>query len=136
MNKNLWIGGVAAVLVIGALYVAFKPRSAGAPAPASSADAQRPAAGVPLRQEFMLMVQDGKLAAGPERLTVVQGTEVTVVVTSDRDDELHLHGYDRAVKLAARKPTPLTFLADRAGRFELELHGTHAGIAAIEVQPQ
>lgn len=136
MNKNLLLVAVAAVALLGGLYFVFKPAPPPPAESAAPAPGQQPPAGVALRQEFMLMVEGGKLVAGPESITVMQGTEVTVIVSADKADEVHLHGYDRSVKLVAREPTPLKFLADRAGRFELELHGAHAGIAVIEVQPQ
>jgi hypothetical protein len=135
MNKQLGIVAAAAVALLAGLYVAFKPEPAAAPERADASAAQQPAAGVPLRQEFMLLVEGGKLVAGPERMTVQQGTDVTLRITSDKADELHLHGYDRSVKLTAREPAVLAFLADRAGHFELELHDSHAELGAIEVQP-
>ena len=135
MDKKLLIVGAIAVALLGGLYFVFKPQPATTPGDSPPNPAQEPTAGVPLRQEFILLVQKGKLAAGPEKMTVPQGTEVTIRVHTDVADELHLHGYDRKVPISAGDPGVLTFLADRAGRFELELHKAHAELAVLEVQP-
>lgn len=69
-------------------------------------------------------------------LRVQAGETVEIVVTSVQDDELHLHGYDLAVDLRAGEPGTLRFVAEHAGRFEIELHRGHAEIAALEVAPR
>ena len=78
----------------------------------------------------------GQLASGPERISVPQGTELVLRITSDHADELHLHGYDRALKLAAGVPGELRLVANLSGRFEYELHHAHTALGALEVQPQ
>ena len=51
-----------------------------------------------------------------------KGDRVTLRVTSDRADTLHVHGYDRELPLPAGKPATLTLTADRTGLFEVETH--------------
>jgi hypothetical protein len=43
-------------------------------------------------------------------------------VTSDRSDELHVHGYDKTVPLAPGSPAVVQFVADLPGVFEVETH--------------
>ena len=69
-------------------------------------------------------------------LRVGQGESVELTVTSAEDDELHLHGYDLALKLRAGEPATLAFTAVHAGRFEIELNHRHAEIGALEVSPR
>ncbi|GGT75741.1 MULTISPECIES: cupredoxin domain-containing protein [Streptomyces] len=58
----------------------------------------------------------------PSRVEVRKGERVTLRVTSDRPDTLHVHGYDREVALPADRPVSLTLTADRTGLFEVETH--------------
>jgi hypothetical protein len=73
---------------------------------------------------------------GPKLVHLRQGEEVQLQITSDRDDELHLHGYDLHQLVRANVPTTLTFTARHAGRFSLELHGSHLDLGTLEVAPQ
>ena len=102
-------------------------------APAVSAP---PVPAAPPVQSFELEVRDGRLLRGPAVLTVAQGSEVVLKITSDRKDELHLHGYDLTLALAVGTPAELRFTADRSGRFEYELHHAHLDLGALEVDPR
>ena len=65
----------------------------------------------------------GKLQ--PEKLAVCQDQAAALTVTSERDGELHLHGYDdqkAEVELQAGTDTRLEFTASHVGQFVLELH--------------
>ncbi len=116
-----------------ALYVCFRPPPAEAPAPPPGGVSN---AETPPRAEFALTVIGDKLVSGPDVIRVAQGTQVTIRIRSDRADELHLHGYDLHVRFGANQPAELAFTANRSGRFEYELHGSHAEIGALEVRPE
>ncbi|MCT4357362.1 hypothetical protein M5362_30115 [Streptomyces sp. Je 1-79] len=60
----------------------------------------------------------------PSRVELKKGERITLRVTSDRADTLHVHGYDRELALAPGAPGSLTFTADRTGLFEVETHGS------------
>lgn len=90
----------------------------------------------PTAQQFELVVKAQKLVSGPAVISVPQGTPVTLRITVDQHDELHLHGYDLTLKLPADMPIELSFIADKSGRFEYELHHSHLDLGALEVQPQ
>ena len=49
------------------------------------------------------------------------GSTVSIQVTSDVADEVHLHGYDKKVDVTPDAPATLTFTADIPGIFEVEL---------------
>jgi hypothetical protein len=55
---------------------------------------------------------------------VDRGTQVRIEVTSDRRDELHVHGYDKTAQLVPGSPAAVTFVADKSGVFEVETHAS------------
>jgi heme/copper-type cytochrome/quinol oxidase subunit 2 len=66
---------------------------------------------------------------------VNQGEQVTVHVTSDGvEDEVHVHGYDLSQDVAPGAPASITFKADIAGRFEIELEAAGTPIGELEVR--
>lgn len=71
-----------------------------------------------------ISVTDGRVDPTPGRTEVEAGTTVAFTITSDRADEVHLHGYDRTVRLRPGEPGTLRVTADRTGRFELETHAS------------
>lgn len=64
---------------------------------------------------------------------VATGTPVSLVVTSDTADEVHVHGYDIASELAAGTPRTLHFTADVPGVFEVELRKAGAVLLHLQV---
>lgn len=76
-------------------------------------------------------VADGRVE-GPGRVRVALGSEVTVRVTSDVADEVHLHGYDETEDVGAGETVTLRFSADIPGVFEVELEG--AGLELVELE--
>lgn len=58
----------------------------------------------------------------PSRIELKEGERLTLRVTSDRADTLHVHGYDRELPLTPGEPASLTLTADRTGLFEVETH--------------
>ncbi len=80
-------------------------------------------------------VEDAEPVGGVQKLEFDSGSEILVEVTSDVDDELHLHGYDVYLDLKASRPATLEVPADIEGRFELESHTTGVVLAEISVVP-
>lgn len=95
-----------------------------------------PSPTVSAAREFQLTVKGKKLIAGPEVLSVTEGDQVVIVITSDVVEELHLHGYDKSLDLKPNVPGRLAFVADRSGRFEYELEKSRVELGALEVQPK
>ncbi|MFE2559433.1 hypothetical protein ACFXGT_26050 [Streptomyces sp. NPDC059352] len=58
----------------------------------------------------------------PSRIELKKGERLTLRVTGDRADTLHVHGYDRELPLSPGIPATLTLTADRTGLFEVETH--------------
>jgi hypothetical protein len=80
-----------------------------------------------------VVVEGGSVVAGGGRASVPLGSSVALVVTSDVDEEIHLHGYDVELPLAAGVPGVLAFTADIPGVFEVELHGSGLGIWDLQI---
>jgi len=82
--------------------------------------------GLPLQEAsdkaISVRISDGKVDGVPARVEVDRGTRIRLEVTSDRSDELHVHGYDKTAQLAPGSPAAVTFVADLPGVFEVETH--------------
>lgn len=137
--KNL-ILIAAGLAILAGLFMFMKPKPATAPVAAAlqsaPAASMQPPAEKPAARIFELEVSQQKLVRGPEVIQVQQGETVTLRITSDHHDELHLHGYDLTLDLPAGQAAELRFVADRSGRFEYELHHAHLDLGALEVLPR
>ena len=128
---------VAGLLLLAGLFWWMKPAPPPVLAPTVVVDLLAPVQpAAPAAQVFELVVKDKQLVSGPTVISVPQGTPVTLRITVDHHDELHLHGYDLTLKLPTATPAELSFVADKSGRFEYELHHAHIDLGALEVQPQ
>lgn len=61
----------------------------------------------------------------PGSPSVCRDQEITLVVDSELDGVLHIHGYDSEVpafEVQAVEPTEITFTASRSGQFPIEFH--------------
>lgn len=81
-----------------------------------------------------VQVAGGKLAGDTGRVPVTTGEHVTLVVTSDVADEVHLHGYDLEARLSPGQPAELAFDATIPGVFEVELHESGTVLLSLQVQ--
>ena len=80
-------------------------------------------------------VEGGSPAGGVADISVERGDEVALLVRTDVDDEVHVHGYDEFADVAPGKPARLSFPASLEGIFDIELEGSHTLIARLEVTP-
>jgi len=100
-------------------------------APAStSANVATPSS--PAGQRIEVAVAGGEVLGDTGRVPVAVGGPVTLVVSSDVADEIHLHGYDLTTALEPGTPTELSFDATVPGVFEVELH--EAGTVLLTLQ--
>jgi hypothetical protein len=115
------------LFLLGVLYVSFRVTA-------------RVPARAPQRLTFHLQITDQRLTSGAAVLPAVQGDVITLVVTSNHADTLHVHEYEQHLVIPLEPDREMTssFTADRAGRFPVHLigpHGEFVEIAAVEVQP-
>jgi hypothetical protein len=96
--------------------------------PASGASATQDAG-----QRIDVTVAAGRVSGDTGRVPVPLGETVTLTVTGDAADEVHLHGYDLTAPLAPGRTATLTFVADVPGVFEAELHGAGTVLLTLQV---
>lgn len=99
------------------------------PAPASttaslSTEPESPptASASPSMPVIEIHIVDGEVHTDADRVEVASGTTTRLVVTSDVDDELHIHGADETAALVANVPTTLEFTISEPGTFDVETH--------------
>ena len=75
----------------------------------------------------------GEVVGGRARVAVGAGERVRLEVTSDVAEEVHVHGYDLEVPVAAGSTTAIDLVGDLPGVWEVELHGTGDVLVELEV---
>ncbi|MFI1658479.1 hypothetical protein ACH4ZU_26800 [Streptomyces sp. NPDC020472] len=96
------------------------PTSAAPPAPASSAPPSPRPTGP--GRTVTLTITGTTVQPPPSRIELKKGELLTLRVTGDRADTLHVHGYDRELPLSPGTTATLTLTVDRTGLFEVETH--------------
>ena len=75
-------------------------------------------------------------AMTPNTWTAKQDDMLTVNVTADKQEEIHLHGYDLAFEVESPGGTAShTFRADKTGDFPIEIEGTSTELGKLTVSP-
>lgn len=93
-----------------------------------------PAGSGPVDREIVVTISKKEVSPATARYEVASGTLVRITATSDVDDSLHVHGYDRSVTLRAGVPGSLDLRADRTGLFEVETHDTRLVLFQLVVR--
>jgi Cupredoxin-like domain len=96
----------------------------------SSPDASKPAKAT----DIVVSVKDGKVSPKTHRVKVAVGSSVRILVSSDVDDEVHVHGYDIEREISAGQSVTIDFTADQPGIFEVETHETDLLLFQLQVQ--
>jgi len=71
----------------------------------------------------------------PDAITVSEGEQVNLQITSDHPVEFHLHGYDLEEEVEPGEPGELSFEATITGSFPIEDHNTETELGVLLVQP-
>ena len=109
------------------------PTTAAGGTPTSAAPAA--GGGEPGDGVIEITITGGNVEGGVRRVPVKQNAQVTIRVTSDVADELHVHTYDLRQDLVPGQSADLTFLAKIPGIFEVELEDRHKKVLELEVRP-
>ncbi|MFD5770427.1 hypothetical protein ACFWIN_32010 [Streptomyces sp. NPDC127049] len=88
----------------------------------------------PTGRTLDIRVSGSTVTPAPSRVEVKKGERVTLRVTSDRADTVHVHGYDREATVAPGAPAVLALTADRTGLFEVETHGSGLVLTQLVVR--
>ena len=113
---------------------------AGTAAPDTAADSSSAqtssssTASTPAGQRIEVQVSGGQVSGDTGRVPVAADEHVTLVITSDVADEVHVHGYDLEAELSPGQPTELVFDATIPGVFEVELHEAGTQLLSLQVE--
>lgn len=72
----------------------------------------------------------------PGQLQADEGDTLTVSVSADKYEEIHLHGYDKHFFPSPGQPATLTFPADKTGNFVIEIEATSNTLGLLDVRPR
>ena len=87
----------------------------------------------PAANVIEIEVNGGAVVGGVRTHDVALGEDVTIRVTADIEDEVHVHGYDLITDTVPGEPVEITFTADIPGQFEVELEDLGLPIAELRV---
>jgi hypothetical protein len=79
-------------------------------------------------------VRGGSVVEGGSRQRATLNQPVTVRVTSDVADEVHVHGYNKMFNVAAGQTGEVTFNANIPGVFEVEFEKSKKVLFTLEVR--
>ena len=116
MTARSTVAAVALTVALAACGDSEEPTPE-APAPTVSASDETAGARV-----VEVEIADGQVSTEDDRVEVRRGDTVRIVVTSDVDDEVHMHGVEQTAALVAGETATVEFTADESGLFEVETH--------------
>lgn len=79
-------------------------------------------------------VRGGQVVEGASRQRATLNQPVTIRVTSDAADQVHVHGYEKLVEVVPGRAAEVTFVANIPGVFEVELERSHRLLFTLEVR--
>ena len=88
----------------------------------------------PSVRTITIELKDGKTSPNGDRVNLDEGEPFVLDITSDRDDEVHVHGFDKEIEVTAGKRVTVTMMADRTGRFEVESHHPELLIVVLQIR--
>jgi hypothetical protein len=149
MSRNQRIGllAAAAVVVVVAIVVAVASGGGSDDNTTAQTTTQGGSGGTgttttaaPQPTEFRLQIKGGEPVGGVQDFKVKKGDKVTIVVTADAHDDIHVHGVDIEKPVEPGKPTTFRFIADTEGIFDVESHvaedaGREPQMAKLTVEP-
>ena len=88
----------------------------------------------PRQRLFQLNVAGESMT--PSHIQANEDDTLTVSVSADRPEEIHLHGYNKAFFPRPGQPETLTFPARITGSFVLEIEGPSIALGTLDVFPR
>ncbi len=107
------------------------PASLGATASGLTTPSTAPTPGV---ATITIVLKNGKVSPNGDRVMLDRGQPFVLDITSDRDDEVHVHGFDEQVEVKAGDHVKLELIAGQSGRFEVESHHPEMLIVVLQVR--
>jgi len=90
----------------------------------------------PAPQQRLIQVTVTGGTMSPGQLQANEGDTLTVSVSADKYEEIHLHGYDKHFFPSPGQPATLTFPADKTGNFVIEIEATSTPLGLLDVKPR
>lgn len=90
----------------------------------------------PAPQQRLFQVSVTGTTMSPGTLQAYEGDTLTLSISADKFEEIHLHGYDKHFFPNPGQPATLTFPADRTGKFVIEVEATSTSLGLLQVQPR
>ena len=126
---------VTAVAAVGCSHTTTttSPSTSATPTATSSAVAMAPASAGPVLD---VTIAGGKVTPADAQVQARVGQPITVHVTSDVADELHVHSTpDHEFAIGAAPNQTFTFTINNPGKVEVELHHLDKTVATVDVTP-
>jgi hypothetical protein len=120
--------GLTAALVLAACGQAASPAATPTTSPPASqghasTSPATPSSSKPAGRRIDISVKGKNITPAPATVNLAVGESLTVVVTSDHDDQLHAHGFNNLEEdVKANKPLTVTVTGGPTGVYEFELH--------------
>lgn len=108
--------------------------STSTPALPQSPTTPPPVKDTPAGRVIDVAITGKKVTPAPTTVDLNVGEKLTLVVTSDHDDELHAHGFDVEATLKAGAPTTVTLTGAEPGLYEVETHEPALRLMMIAVR--
>jgi hypothetical protein len=134
VSRNQRIGLLVAAVVVAAVAIVVAVASGGDDSKGQAAETtqtsgqgqsqtgtEQPHETLPV-QAFRLQIKGGMPVGGVQDFKVKKGDKVTIVVSADAHDVIHLHGYDIEKAVEPGKPATFKLTANIEGIFEIESH--------------
>ena len=92
------------------------------------------AAPTPSVRTIAIALKNGTVSPNGDRVDLTKGEPFVLDITSDRDDEVHVHGFDEEIEVKAGDHKKVEMTADRTGRFEVESHHPELLIVVLQIR--
>jgi plastocyanin len=122
MSRNQRIGLLAAAAVVVVVAIVVAGASGGSDSGSTNTATTSTGAAAPKPAVNKIQIKGGKPAGGVQNFKVKKGDKVTIVVSADAHDVIHLHGYNIEKDIEPGKPATFEFTANIEGIFEIESH--------------
>ncbi|MBY4225610.1 hypothetical protein HQO39_01060 [Rhodococcus fascians] len=128
--------GCAAVAVVAGCGSSSDGTSPITAEPVPSADSTPAVSAQPDTLQMVLSIDGGTVEPTNQRLDASVGQSISMSITSDVTDELHVHSVpEHTFEIEPGKDQLFTFTVDVPGQVDIELHHSDRTVATLVVRP-
>ena len=69
-----------------------------------------------------------------QRVNLTLGQKLVLTISSDRDDTVHVHGFDLEIEVPAGETVTREITMDRVGRYEVESHTPTLTLLVLQIK--